>query len=162
VSFGLPDLFMVIVAWIHAIAATAWIGGSILFALVIRPASRADPEGMRRVLGPISSMYRELIDIAVVAILISGIILSFDRLTSPDADVVYASVLAVKIAIALVMFYAVWVMRKAGPSTTTTRNRWLGRISWLLGYNAIVALGLVVYFLADVLAGVFQANLRAG
>lgn len=160
-NFGLPDLFMAIVAWIHAISATAWIGGSILFALVIRPASRADPEGMRRVLGPISSMYRELVDVAVVAILISGIILSFDRLTSPDADVVYASVLAVKIAIALVMFYAVWVMRKAGPSTPT-RGRWLSRISWLLGYNAIVALGVVVYFLADVLAAVFQANLRAG
>lgn len=160
-NFGLPDLFMAIVAWIHAISATAWIGGSILFALVIRPASRADPEGMRRVLGPISSMYRELVDVAVVAILISGIILSFDRLTSPDADVAYASVLAVKIAIALVMFYAVWVMRKAGPSTPP-RGRWLGRISWLLGYNAIVAMGLVVYFLADVLAAVFQANLRAG
>ncbi|MBI2964709.1 MAG: hypothetical protein HYY34_00735 [Chloroflexi bacterium] len=152
---------MAIVAWIHAIAATAWIGGSIVFAVVIRPVSRADPEGMQRVLGPISSVYRELVDIAVIAILISGVILSFDRLTSPDADAVYASVLALKLALALVMFYVVWMLRRASPGTPP-RGRILGRISWLLGYNAIVALGLVVYFLADVLAAVFQANLRAG
>lgn len=88
-------------------------------------------------------------------------ILSFDRLTSRDADAAYASVLAVKIALALVMFYIVWIMRKAGTGAAPT-GRWLSKISWLLGYNAVVALGLVVYFLADVLAAVFQANLRAG
>lgn len=160
-SFGLPDLFIAIVAWVHAIAATAWIGGSILFAFVLRPASKVDPEGMRRVMALISSLYRELVDIAVIAIVISGVILSFDRLTSPDADAVYASLLAIKVALALVMFYVVWVLRKAGPGAPPT-GRWMSKLSWLLGYNSIVALGLIVYFLADVLAAVFQAGLRAG
>lgn len=159
-NFGLPDLFMAVVAWVHAIAATTWVGGSILFALVLRPAAKLDPEGMRQVLGAVSSFYRELVDVAVVAIVVSGVILSFDRLTDPEADAVYASVLAVKIALALVMFYVVWAMRKAGQGSPT-RGRILSRLSWLLGYNSIVALGLVVYFLADILAGVFSANLQA-
>jgi uncharacterized membrane protein len=115
---------------------------------------------MRQVLGAVSSFYRELVDVAVVAIVVSGVILSFDRLTDPEADAVYASVLAVKIALALVMFYVVWAMRKAGQGSPT-RGRILSRLSWLLGYNSIVALGLVVYFLADILAGVFSANLQA-
>ena len=160
-SFGLPDLFMVVVAWVHGIAATAWVGGSILFAFVLRPAAKVDPDGMRRVMGTIASLYRDLVDLAVIAIVVSGVVLTFDRLTSPDADAVYVSVLAVKIALALVMFYVVWTLRKAGPGAQP-KDRLLSKVSWLLGYNAIVALGVVVYFLADILAAVFQANLRAG
>lgn len=159
-NFGLPDLFMAIVAWVHAVGATAWIGGSILFAVVLRPASRLEPEAMARAMATISRFYREIVDIAVVAIIVSGVILTFDRLTSPEADAVYAAVLGVKIALALVMFYLVWVLRKAGPAGEPS-PRWLRRASWLLGYNAIVALGLIVFFLADLLTAIYQANLAA-
>lgn len=154
------ELFFAVVAWVHAIAATAWVGGSIVFALVLRPVSRIEPEAMKRVIGPISAVYREIVDIAVIAILISGILLTLDRLTSQRADAVYVSVLAVKVALALVMFYLVWVLRKSPPGPGPKRGI-AGRLSWLLGYNAIVAVGLVVFFLADVLTAIFQANLRA-
>lgn len=160
-NFGLPDLFMAIVSWVHAVSAAAWIGGSIVFAFVFRPAARLDPDAIRRVMAPVSSLYRELVDLAAIAIVVSGVMLSFDRLTSRAADPFYASVLAVKVALALLMFYAVWATRKSGRGAPP-RGRWLSKLSWLLGYNAIVALGLIVYFLADVLAGIFQANLRAG
>lgn len=159
-NLGGGDLFFAVVAWVHGIAATAWVGGSIVFALVLRPASRIDPEAMRRVIGPITAVYREIVDIAVITILISGILLTLDRLTSHRADAVYVSVLAVKIALALGMFYLVWVLRKSPPGSGP-RTGIAGKLSWLLGYNAIVALGLIVFFLADLLTAIFQANLRA-
>ena len=32
------DLFLVVVRWIHVVAAAAWVGGSIFYLFVLRPA----------------------------------------------------------------------------------------------------------------------------
>ncbi len=79
-------LFIVLVHWIHAIAAVAWVGGSAFFALIIRPALTADPDGMGRVMGRLTGPYRELVDVSIIAITVSGLVLMFDRLTGDDAS----------------------------------------------------------------------------
>ena len=160
-DLSLTDIFLLITRWVHAVSAVAWVGGSILFALVLRPAMKIEPEAMRRVMAPITRYYREMVDIAVVAILFSGIILTLDRLTDRAATTTYGVVLGVKIALALVMFYQVWNLRQS-PAGEANAPGWLRRASWLIGYNALVALGVIVYLLANTLAVLFDNALRAG
>ena len=108
------DWLILIARWAHITGALAWVGGSIFFAVVLRPVSVAQPEAMRGVIGPIGSVYREVVDISVAAVLVSGIVLMFDRLTGDDATVAWVVVFSVKIAIAIWMFYLVWRLRQAG------------------------------------------------
>ena len=152
------DWLLLIVRWAHAIGAVAWVGGSIFFAAVLRPVAAADPETMRRVMGPIGRVYREMVDIAIVSLLVSGLILMFNRLTGDDATVAGFVVLGTKLAIALWMFYLVWRLRQSGYRPTQGPGI-LRNLSWLLGYNALVFFGVIVFLLATLLRELFEKSI---
>ncbi len=150
---------MLFVRWAHAIGAVAWIGGSIFFAFILRPVERANPDLVRPVLQPLGSVYRELVDIAVIAIVVSGIILMFDRLTGGDASVQWFIVLAVKLALALWMFFLVWRFRQSDFDSTEKPSGIAARMSWLIGYNAMVFIGVIVFLLASTLRVLFESSI---
>ncbi len=150
---------MLFVRWAHAIGAVAWIGGSIFFVFILRPVERANPDLVRPVLQPLGSVYRELVDIAVIAIVVSGIILMFDRLTGGDASVQWFIVLAVKLALALWMFFLVWRFRQSDFDSTEKPSGIAARMSWLIGYNAMVFIGVIVFLLASTLRVLFESSI---
>jgi uncharacterized membrane protein len=154
------DWLILIARWAHITGALAWVGGSFFFAVVLRPVAVANPDAMRGVMGPISSVYREVVDISVAAVLISGLVLMFDRLTGDDATTAWVVVFAVKLAIAIWMFYMVWRLRQAGYQPPEPRGL-MGRISWLVGYNALVFFGVIVFFLATLLRELFEKSVAA-
>ena len=154
------DWLILIARWAHITGALAWVGGSFFFAVVLRPVAAANPDAMRGVMGPISSVYREVVDVSVAAVLVSGIVLMFDRLTGNDATVAWVAVFAVKLAIAAWMFYMVWRLRQAGYQPSEPEGI-MGRLSWLLGYNSLVFFGVIVFFLATLLRELFEKSLAA-
>lgn len=151
----LGDGFIVLVRWLHAIGAVAWIGGSAFFALIVRPAQKADPDGVGQVISRFTGPYRELIDVSIVAIVVTGLILMFERLTGDDATVAYFIVLSAKIVIAGWMFYMVWSLRRAG-FIPEARSGLTQRLSWLFGYNALLAGGVIVFLMAGLLRAIFE------
>ncbi|NQW19443.1 MAG: urate hydroxylase PuuD [Chloroflexi bacterium] len=158
-DISVNDWIMLIVRWAHAIGAVAWIGGSAFFALVLRPVERANPNLVRPILRPLGSVYRELVDISVIAIIITGLILMFDRLTGNDASTAWFIVLGVKLALAIWMFYLVWHFRQSDFDPTEQSTGLTARLSWLIGYNAMVFLGVIVFFLASVLRVLFESSI---
>ena len=156
ISFG--DWLVLLARWIHAIGAIAWIGGSIFFAAVLRPVSVANPEAMRGVMAPISAVYRDLVDVSIVAIIITGIVMMFDRLTGSDATVAWVIVLGVKLTLAAWMFYLIWRLRQSGYRPTRATGV-MQKVSWLLGYNALVFFGVIVFFLATLLRELFEKSI---
>ena len=66
------DWLMWLVRWTHAVSAVAWVGGSIFFAVVLRPVVAANPGLGSQLMGPIASVYKELVDAAVLALVVSG------------------------------------------------------------------------------------------
>ncbi len=159
-DISIGDWLILIARWAHITGALAWVGGSIFFAFVLRPVSITNPEAMRAVMTPIGSVYREVVDLSVVAVLVSGLVLMFDRLTGDDATVAWVAVFAVKLAIAIWMFYLVWRLRQAGYRPSRPQGI-LGRVSWLVGYNALVLFGVIVFFLATLLRELFEKSLAA-
>ena len=153
------DWMMLIVRWAHAIGAVAWIGGSAFFAFVLRPVEKANPDLVRPVLRPLGSVYRELVDISVIVIIITGLVLMFDRLTGNDATAAWFIVLGVKLALAIWMFYLVWHFRQSDFDPTEQPQTLSDRLSWLIGYNAMVMFGVIVFLLASILRVLFENSI---
>ncbi|MSQ09307.1 MAG: hypothetical protein EXR44_08475 [Dehalococcoidia bacterium] len=158
-SFGdisSTNWIMLAVGWIHAIAATAWVGGSIFFALVLRPVFAVHRELAKGLTDPIGNVYRELVDTSTIALIVSGLVLMFNRLTGDDTGPVYFIVLGVKLVMAAWMFYVVWHLRRTGWKPEPGKGV-MKRLSWLLGYNAVMAFGVVIFLLAEVLRQLYEA-----
>lgn len=151
----LGDGLLVLVQWLHALGAVAWIGGSAFFALIVRPAQRVDPDGVGKIVGRFTGPYRELVDASIITLVVSGLVLMFERLTGDDATVAYFIVLSIKLVLAGWMFYLLWSLRRAG-FVPEERSGLTQRLSWLFGYNALLAGGVLVFLLAGVLQAIFE------
>ncbi|MDA1279496.1 MAG: urate hydroxylase PuuD [Chloroflexi bacterium] len=155
------DWLMLIVRWIHAIGAVVWVGGSFFFAFVLRPVERSYPELVRPLIRSIGPVYRDLVDTSVISIIVSGLILMFDRLTGNDASPAWFIVFGVKLALAIWMFYLVWRFRQSDFDPAHAPTGVSARMSWLIGYNAIVFVGVIVFLLASLMRVLYEVTIAA-
>ncbi len=152
------DWFLLLIRWLHALAAVAWVGGSIFFLAVLRPSLRDTPQeaALNRIAG---QEFRNLVDTAIWALLVTGAILSINRLTSGYASGAYGLVLGVKIALAVWMFYLVWFRQRR--STVPPDKERTVRATFS-ATNLILILGLLVILLADLLRDLFEHGIGGG
>ena len=160
------DVFLLVVRWLHLVSAAAWVGGSLFYLLVLRPALRRSPESSGWLNAAAASEFRALVDTSILVLLTTGIILTLDRLTSSVAGAPYVVTLGIKIALSVWMFILARGRRRRTalldayrqtPESTPPTLRGLLRAA--SGYNAIVILGIVVFLLSDLLKVLFEMAL---
>ena len=148
------------IRWAHALGAVAWVGGAMFYLVVLRPALRRGPvaEETTRTIG---EEFRGIVNTAIGVLLITGIILSASRLTSDTVPLAYVVVLAIKIALALYMFYIVrFLRRRAYPEDVADSAEWWPRLKGhATGTTGVLVLGVIVIGLADVLGALFENSL---
>ena len=139
------DLLLVGMRWLHAVAAVAWIGAVIFELFALGPAfNGAVPhEAQRR----IDTATREIVQSSLVVFLLSGAILTFERLSYNVVGAAYVSLLGLKIVLAIAMFQIAFRSRRADPGRRTTGSRW------------VVGLGITILFLAALLKSIFERSL---
>lgn len=128
-------MFLDIIRGMHIAAAILWVGGGLVYLLVVRPAFQRQPPGP--VLPAIQQRLRDLTEVCIWVALISGAILTFDRLTSANLPMPYLGVLGLKLGIVGWMTFIAWnvweraslrrLSRKRGgegPSLTTRSRLW--------------------------------------
>ncbi len=147
-EISVTEWLMLMVRYAHGVAAIAWIGGSLFHAAALRPLVVAAPSQMRPAMSLIGPAYREIVDISIVTLIVSGLLLMFYRIQGDDATIAWASVLAVKIALAVGMFYIVWRNRRGEKGESVVNGNIASR---LLGYDALLALGMTAFLLATVM-----------
>ena len=154
------DWILVVIRWGHALAAVAWVGGGIFYVLVLRPSLRRSLESseVSRVVG---AEFRGLVTTAMGVLLLTGIVLSFSRLTSSAVATPYVGVLVAKISLALYMFYVVrFLRRRAYPEDPAEGEGWWVRLrSGLTSTTSVLIVGIVVFGLSDVLDALFERGL---
>lgn len=155
---GVLDWILVIIRWGHALAAVAWVGGGAFYLLVLRPAIRRSqglPADTREAIG---DEFRGLVTTAIAVLLLTGAILSVARLTDEAATIPYVAVLAVKIGLALYMFYVVRIVRRGNYAQVQDSSRnWMGRaVGRLTSPMALLIIGIVVIGLSDVLDALIE------
>jgi len=90
----------------------------------------------------------------------TGAILTFNRLTSGFVGGAYVGVLLAKITLAMYMFYLVRFLKSAPGSVgmDNTKRIHIKLLSAASGAGAVVAIGLIVFLLADVLSAIFEMD----
>ena len=151
------DIILLIIRWAHAIAAVVWIGGSLFLLLAGRPALRS----LRNEIGDSGGLvgralaveFRPIVATAIAVLIVSGVILTVDRLTSEAAGIAYTAVLVAKIVLAVYAFGIAWLLPRR-------REQRAGGIRGaLFGPVALTIIGVIVIGLADVLTWLFERGL---
>ncbi len=148
-----------IVRTAHLLAAAAWVGGSILYLVVILPALRIGGSAPE-VYSQIATLFRRMVNICVGVLLLSGAYLMFDRLTTTSLGWPYLTVLGIKIIAALGMFVlAIYLgqsnIRRLAKRTLAKRTSRFSKAAPQL----MLALGILVFLLGALLNGMFEATI---
>lgn len=159
------DVFLLVVRWLHLVSAAAWVGGSLFYLVVLRPALRRAPEATAGLNATTAIEFRALVDTCIFVLLVTGVILTVNRLTADVAGVPYVVTLGVKVALSAWMFVLARGRRRRvrlaavydqGGEATTRLQKAARAVS---GYNAIIILGIAVFLLSDLLKVLFEMAL---
>jgi uncharacterized membrane protein len=136
----------------HLLAAGAWIGGSIVYLVVIAPALRlggAAPEVSKR----IAALFRSLVNISIGVLVVSGVFLVADRLGAGAGIPVYLVALGIKIAVSLALFaLAAYQAQEARRPARRRGSFYRQAPRWIL------ALGIAAFALGTTLTLIFEAG----
>ena len=155
-----PDVVLLVIRWLHALAAVAWVGGGLFYLLVLRPSVRAEESGesLRR----IGEQFRSLVYTTMAILLVTGVILMLTRLTSAYVGTAYVVVLMVKIVLSLYMFYLVRFLRpRTYPEEPPAGAQRIQRLTTLFtGATAVLVVGVIVFLLADILRALIESEIE--
>lgn len=136
------ELLLAGIRWLHGLAAVAWIGTIFYELIVLVPRVMEELPPATR--GRIESGRREIEQASLIAFLITGAVLTFDRLSRTGADPRYVATLGLKIVLAVAMFLVAGRARRAAGDQRVRALRWQA------------ALGATIVFLAAVLKSLFE------
>jgi uncharacterized membrane protein len=141
------ELLLVAVRWAHAMASVAWVGGNVFLLWALEPALQESDRanGLRQA---VYRGFRELADASIVVFVVTGAILTFDRLSNSAATVTYLATLAAKVVLAVIMFALATRMRRVSPGLRVSLTRWQ------------VGLGALVILLAALLKSLYENGLQ--
>ena len=151
-----PVALLVVLRFIHVLAAALWVGGGIVVLAArstpnVAPLSGMSSAALGRTVG-------RLVGTGFAVFVLTGALLTFNRLAEQSIDAAYVAVLAAKVLLALAMFrLAVPRRRRADPQAGPSASRpwWQGRTA------LIVALGLLAYLLSLILNEMAELGFRS-
>ncbi|MCS7002134.1 MAG: hypothetical protein NZ518_04715 [Dehalococcoidia bacterium] len=146
------DLFRVVLRGIHVLASVVWIGGSAFYLLVLNPtfADAVIRQNTAEARAAIAMRFREVTGTCLFALLVTGVIISYDRLA--DARFVtwgYVATLVAKLVVVAAMYV---IYRRLGDRRAPKRR-------WASG-ETLLGLGVVVYFLTMLLQLLYERAVR--
>lgn len=163
------DLFILVMRWVHILAAVVWVGGALFYALVLGPVRRLSPAlATDSFYQAVGQEFRSWVSLAMGLLLVSGAALTVMRLTGGVASS-YLMVLGVKVLLALLTFLLVRFQQRRGaprhqssppaapPETALAAGRNL-----LSRGNLALALALLAILLGDVLRFLVERQLQGG
>ena len=160
------DIFLTIVLWLHVLAAAAWVGGSLFYLIVLIPTLTRVPDVPRALSVALGVEFRTVVVTSIIVLVATGAILAFNRLT--EVETPYVATLGVKVVLSLWMFALVRDRRRHAKTLdalevrpappTTLRGKIIAAVS---GYNTLVILGVLIFFLSELLGVLYEIELRA-
>jgi len=158
------EWFHIFVRWAHFVSAAAWVGGSLFWLFVLRPAANRSEGKTQPLMKAVANEFRSLVDTCIFVLLATGAIMTFDKLAPGLVGVSYVAVLGMKIASVALMFYLIRARRHT-PNISSAFNRSnepkknrFGIVRLLSGYNLVVLLGLLVFLLSDLLNFIYNSS----
>ena len=155
-----PILFLIIRA-VHAVTAAIWVGGGIVLIVVIMPAlrRRAEDGGQKNLAATVAASFGRFASGAIGVFVLTGGVLTFERLAQPGVTPAYGAVLGLKVALAFLAFGLIWRSGawlegwEAKPIKSLMRSVRTSRS------GLAVITGLVIYLISILLRFLFEQSL---
>jgi uncharacterized membrane protein len=160
---GPGELLLIAMRWAHGLATIVWLGGGAYATLIQGPQLRQldDRATAARISAATGAEFGRWVDVAMIVFVVSGVVLTFDRLSSRGATTQYGIVLALKVALALWMF---GIVQGFGARRRGRLRPSPGRVSAVRGAigspRAVLWLGAIVVLLAAILKTLYENALR--
>ncbi|MBV9690470.1 MAG: DUF4149 domain-containing protein [Ktedonobacteraceae bacterium] len=140
----------------HILAAATWVGGSLMYLVVVVPALRRGPiDRASGVAAQIAVLFKQVVNICTGVLLLSGAYLTFDRLTQTTLGMPYILVLCAKISAALAMFVLAIYIGQSNMRRLAKRSTRFSRAAPQL----ILALGILVFVLGAILNAIYETSI---
>jgi putative copper export protein len=149
-------LLRVVMRTVHLVAASAWVGGSIFYLLALLPGLRAGGPAPR-VAASVAASFRRVVNACMGALLLTGMFLTLDRLSSATLGPAYLVVLVVKIVVALAACALALLQAQHGVRRARGKPGAPGVIA--AAPQWILALGLVAFALGAILTTLYETGL---
>lgn len=146
--------------WAHGLATIVWLGGG-AYATLIQGRSLRDLDDeavAARLARATGEAFGRWVNAATIVFIVSGVILTFDRLASRGATVQYGVTLALKVALAIWMFGIAQGLRRRRRGRPATGRLAEARRA-LSSPRALLWLGAIVVLLAAVLKTLYEKAL---
>jgi uncharacterized membrane protein len=158
------DIFVLGARWLHTLAAIAWVGGGIFYLFALSPIFKGNYQ-FTDMSKKIALEFKNVVDIAIWVLVVTGTMLFLDRLTLDYAGTTYGVILGAKIAISVWMFYLVWfrwrgrffLKRLKDKDSTRPSLRRLQTV--FSGANLILILGMFVVLLSNILGYLYEKGI---
>jgi hypothetical protein len=141
----ISDVLVAALRLAHALAAALWIGGTLTYALVDR-STRADM-GAGAWRG-----FREALRAGIGVFVVTGAILTMERLSSAALPPTYFAVLGIKVLFGIWMFF---LARQIGAESIAAGRKW-----WTRPEAKVLGIGIVIYGLAIALKSIYEDTIR--
>lgn len=139
----------------HILAAAVWVGGSVMYQIVVLPALRCEGPAPA-IAARIAALFKQVTNICVGALLLTGVYLTFDRLATTTLGTAYIVVLALKIVLALALFALAFYLGQSSirriAKRTTRFSQSAPRLMLVLGI-LVFALGALLNTLFELMNG---------
>jgi putative copper export protein len=154
------DIFLLIIRWIHNIASVIWVGGCLFYLLTLNPVAQAS-NFSKITISAIGKDFGSVVNGSIALLILTGTILTFERISSPTIINSYISILFIKIILAFVMFWlALSLKKKKINQPSRPKSRIATKLESILSETSIIAiLGIIIFLIADLLKIIFEKSL---
>ena len=148
-------------------AAAIWVGTNIVQMILYKPNTNSiRVTKSKNEFQQLGKIFKPVVDICIIILIATGAIIVFNRLTSNDITVTYVVTLGIKVALTAWMLILLHSERKhitaiSDLDQNSTQSGWFNRTKLILsGYNGLTVVGIVVFFLYELLSSLFEDILR--
>ncbi len=148
---------MIVLVWLHLLAAIIWIGGMVFLSAVLGPVLKREPFAGQRsaLIRAVGQRLRFLVWVSILILLTTGIMLLSMRVPSLVGTVGWPAVARLKIVLVLVVIlltalHDFWLgpvigRVKSQPPATLTRmeQAWISLAPWFPRVGLLLAIGIV-------------------
>jgi len=148
---------MIVLVWLHLVAAVAWIGGMLFLSLALVPGLKEEAFAAVRgaLIRSVAMRFRLVVWSAVVVLLVTGPLLLTQKVASPWDPSAWSTILKIKLALVVVLLgltavHDFWVgpkvarMLREGGAGKNCARAWLIQVSpWLARVGLVLALAVL-------------------
>ena len=160
------DFLLLSIRWIHLVAASMWIGGSLFYLFILGPALKKQGHEDRQNKGSLNNIislnFKRMVDICLWTLVISGSVILVDRATGNHLNTMYLIAISVKLLLVTILISIIFTKRrlKFSQLDDSQESPLLKKIGYRIAqWQTVAYLGLFILFITEILRFAVELSL---